>query len=81
MKLITKYFFYDGKSSFAADRLVALRLKKQYAFNLCMDTAYLDDTKNQRAVLQCATPDALYRAMSEGKTMTFSVTLPAKYWK
>lgn len=81
MKLITKYFVYDGKSSFAVDRLVALSLKKQYDFDLCMNTAYLDDKINQRAVLQCATPDALYRAMSEGKTMTFSVTLPAKYWK
>ena len=79
MKMVTKTFYkcrYAMKHQIT--KLVQSELARGLIFDFDGDVCRLN---GRNIALSCKTADALYAAWLRNNPITFSVTLPAKYWK
>jgi hypothetical protein len=85
--MITKTFTFDPAvhmSFLCVDNMVTRELKDKYQFDSYDDTCLVVGDTYQtyaKTYVQCPTPPALLTAVTESDKTTFSVTLPAKYWR
>lgn len=79
--MITKTFlktYYDNVSD--VEDLVDQKLRQPYYFFIEHGVAYLQQPRS-KTLDMCQVPLNLHRAIEDGTTTSFSVTLPARYWK
>lgn len=81
MKMITKRFQkHKGDNRCALEDLINVELKRRFYCLVTVDSAYIKSAPNH-VYAKCETPSGLRQAIFWGEQITFSVTLPAKYWK
>ena len=80
MKMVTKTFQKTNDAMLdEIEPPVTAALVAGYSFHLHGSSCYL--ARNDRSFIACATPEKLLHAWRMNKPITFSVTLPERYWK
>lgn len=79
MKMVTKTFPAGWYGAFDIDHFVNAKLRSHYSFDSWFDRCVV--WCNHEVVAQCPTPPAMQEARKNGTSCTFSVTLPAEWWK
>ena len=78
--MITKTFLKSHSDHLlAVEDMVTEKLRQPYYFLIANGVAYLK--AQGRTLDMCQVPLNLHRAIRDGTTTSFSVTLPARYWK
>ena len=80
MKMITKTFeTKKGRGFLAVEELINDQLRKPFCCWCTIAETLIYSVKKDHA--RCRTPMPLVDALWGRRTITFSITLPAKYWK